>query len=307
MKFCSFAFQGLESYGVALPGDSVLDLRKGGEEFQQRSKGEEFPSSLWRAPDLKSWLAHGPAALEAASALAEEAEGSLAGSPAVVPQSRIRLRAPIPNPSKIVAVGLNYRDHAEEQNAPLPERPLIFAKFPSAVIGPGEEIRIPDISRQVDPEAELCAVVLERGRRFTPEQARGALAFMVGNDVSARDLQYSDKQWVRGKSCDTFAPCGPWLVTAEEVGDPHNLEIQLRVNGELRQSSNTRNLIFNCYDLAAFVSQAITLEVGDILFTGTPGGVGVYRNPPVFLQAGDVVEVRIDKLGVLKNPVVMEE
>ena len=195
-------------------------------------------------------------------------------------------------------------DHAKEQNKPLPEAPLIFAKFPTAIIGPDEPIKIPPISQQVDPEAELCVVMLERGRHFTEESAKRSAGFMIGNDVSARDLQYSDKQWVRGKSCDTFAPCGPSLVTAEEVGNPHDLTIELRINDRIQQSSNTANLIFDSYQLIQYISESITLEVGDIIFTGTPGGVGVFREPQVFLKPGDVVEVRIEKLGRLRNPVV---
>lgn len=146
--------------------------------------------------------------------------------------------------------------------------------------------------------------MLEGGRQFTTDRAKRAAGFMVGNDVSARDIQFSDKQWVRGKSFDTFAPCGPFVVTGEDVGDPHSLDIELKVNDRVQQSSNTRNLIFDCYHLIRFISEAITLEVGDIIFTGTPSGVGVFRDPPVFLKPGDVVEVTIQNLGTLRNSVV---
>ncbi len=146
--------------------------------------------------------------------------------------------------------------------------------------------------------------MLESGKELSPERARQAIAgYTIGNDVSARDLQFSDKQWVRGQSCDTFAPCGPFLVTEDEIGDPHQLDIELRVNGKVQQSSNTGNLIFDCYTLVSYISQTITLHTGDLIFTGTPGGVGVFRKPPVFLEAGDVVEVSIEKIGTLRNPV----
>ena len=234
-------------------------------------------------------------------------EGDLFSSPRetakTIPLADVELLAPI-EPSKVIAVGLNYLDHAKEQKEPVPERPLLFAKFPTAIIGPDEPVKIPPISQKVDPEAELCIVMLKGGRQFSKESAKSAAAFMVGNDVSARDLQFSDKQWVRGKSCDTFAPCGPFIVTMEDVGDPHNLTIELTVNDRVQQSSNTNNLIFDCWHLIEYISQAVTLEIGDIIFTGTPSGVGVFRDPPVFVEPGDVLEVTIEKLGTLRNPVV---
>ena len=225
-------------------------------------------------------------------------------SSGVYPRQKSRILAPIKNPGKVIAVGLNYLDHAKEQRVEIPERPLLFAKFPTSIIGPDEPIKIPSISKQVDPEAELCMVMLERGRGFTEKTAKRAAGFMVGNDVSARDLQYSDKQWVRGKSCDTFAPCGPFVVTGEDAGNPNALDIELKVNDRVQQSSNTRNLIFDCYQLIQFISEAITLEPGDIIFTGTPSGVGVFRDPQIFLKPGDVLEVTIQNLGILRNPVV---
>jgi 2-keto-4-pentenoate hydratase/2-oxohepta-3-ene-1,7-dioic acid hydratase in catechol pathway len=211
---------------------------------------------------------------------------------------------PIPNPGKIIAIGLNYRDHAAEQGTPLPQAPLIFAKFPTAIIGHEGVIKLPAISQKVDVEAELCVVIGKTGRGFSEIEAREMIAgYTIGNDVSARDLQFSDKQWVRGKSCDTFAPCGPFLVTSDEIGDPHNLAIRLELNGRVQQSSNTGEMVFNCYKLVSYISQAITLETGDLIYTGTPAGVGVFRNPPVFLAPGDVVEVTIEKIGTLRNTV----
>jgi len=255
--------------------------------------------------DLKSWLQGGRAAIEDAARIREALlkEGGSGGAGLFALDS-VTLLPPIPNPGKIIAIGLNYRDHAAEQNVPLPAAPLIFAKFPTALIGPGDEIRLPAISQKVDVEAELCVVILGGGKGLTEAQARAAIAgYTVGNDVSARDLQFSDRQWVRGKSCDTFAPCGPFLVTEDEVGDPHNLAIELRLSGERRQSSNTRELIFNCYALVSYISQCITLETGDLIYTGTPSGVGVFSKPPRFLRPGDVVEISIERIGTLRNRV----
>lgn len=306
MKFCSFSAAGKDRFGFQLREGEVVDLI---EAAQALANSGNLPSEYvqyLKAADLKSWLSLGRPAIDAARKIYDRA-GSIEASPGIYKEKSIRFLPPITNPRKIIAIGLNYKDHAEEQNVPLPERPLMFAKFPTTLIGTGQEIRLPAISRQVDPEAELCVVLLENAKGVSEERARQAIAgYMVGNDVSARDLQFSDKQWVRGKSCDTFAPTGPFLATEDEVGDPHNLAIQLSVNGEVRQSSTTRNLIFNSYALVSFISQAITLEAGDIIFTGTPAGVGVFRKPPVFLKPGDVTEVTIEKIGTLRNPVVAD-
>ena len=196
---------------------------------------------------------------------------------------------PIDRPSKIVCVGLNYRDHAEEQGAPLPEAPLLFAKWPNALIGPGEPIVLPAESQQVDYEAELGVVI-------------GAAA----KHVSARDLQFADKQWTRGKSPDTFCPVGPQLVPREQVDDPQALAIRCVVNGETLQDSSTSQMIFSVAEIIAYVSRVITLEPGDLIATGTPAGVGVFRDPKVLLKDGDVVTVDIVGLGALTNPVKRE-
>ena len=207
-------------------------------------------------------------------------------------------------PQKIVCVGLNYRDHAEEQGVELPERPLLFAKWPNTLIVAGEAIRIPSISKNVDYEAELGVVI---GRRASHVSVDDALDFVrgyvVANDVSGRDLQFSDGQWVRGKSLDTFLPVGE-LVSASEVPDPQSLPIRAILNGQTMQDSNTSNQIFGVAEVIAFVSQAITLEPGDLIITGTPAGVGAFRTPPVWLQPGDEITIEIDGLGRLTNPVV---
>ncbi len=207
-------------------------------------------------------------------------------------------------PQKIVCVGLNYRDHAEEQGVELPERPLLFAKWPNTLIASGEPIRIPPISQNVDYEAELGVVIGRRASRVATDDALEFIrGYVVANDVSGRDLQFSDGQWVRGKSLDTFLPLGE-LVPASEVPDPQALPIRAILNGETMQDSNTSNQIFGVAEVVAFVSQGITLEPGDLIITGTPAGVGAFRKPPVWLQPGDEITIEIDGLGSITNPVV---
>jgi 2-keto-4-pentenoate hydratase/2-oxohepta-3-ene-1,7-dioic acid hydratase in catechol pathway len=220
----------------------------------------------------------------------------------------VRLMAPVPRPGKILCIGLNYRDHAQETGAKIPERPILFSKFPTAVIGPGQAIELPRVSDRVDFEAELGVVIGRRCRRVTRERAlECVLGYLNVNDVSARDLQRGDGQWQRGKSCDTFAPMGPWITTSDEIPDPGRLAIRLRLNGQTMQDSSTEQMIFGVPELIAFLSEAITLEPGDVISTGTPPGVGVARKPPVFLGPGDQVEVEVEGLGVLANPVVAAE
>lgn len=225
------------------------------------------------------------------------------------PASSVKLLAPIPDPPKVICIGLNYRDHAAESGAAIPREPVIFSKFATAVIGPGEVIRLPAVSREVDYEAELVLVVGKKGRRLSAAAALDYLAgCTIGHDVSARDwqLKKDGKQWLAGKTFDTFAPTGPALMTMDELGDPHSLSIRLRLNGQTMQDSNTGQMIFRAGELLAYISQVVTLEPGDLIFTGTPSGVGFTRKPPIFLKHGDVVEVEIEKLGVLRNPVEQE-
>ena len=216
--------------------------------------------------------------------------------------------APVPRPGKLICIGLNYRDHAAESNMAIPKQPVVFSKFSTAVIAPGEPVVLPATSEQVDYEAELAVVI---GRRAKNVRAELALDHVLGytcfNDVSARDFQFADGQWQRGKSCDTFAPMGPTIVTADEVADPHHLSIKLILNGQAMQDSNTDRFIFGIPELIEFLSQTITLEPGDVIATGTPPGVGFARKPPVFLKPGDKMEVVIEKVGTLGNPVTAAE
>jgi acylpyruvate hydrolase len=229
------------------------------------------------------------------------------GRPITHPLASTPLLAPVGDPQKIICIGQNYRDHCEEQNQPLPETAIIFSKFPTAIVGPGQPIRLPKLSSQVDYECELAFVIGKRGKHISEADAKGYIAgYMCLNDVSARDIQFSDKQWVRGKTFDTFAPTGPVLVTHDEIADPHDLDISLTLNGNVMQKSNTSNLIFGVYYLVSYLSQVVTLEPGDIVTTGTPGGVGVFRDPQVFLKPGDEVSVTIEGIGTLTNPVMAD-
>lgn len=236
----------------------------------------------------------GPEALEAASGRAA------AGQPA--PAERA---APLTRPSKIVCVGLNYRDHAREAELELPAEPLLFAKFPSTIIGPGEAIAWPEgLTSQVDWEAELAVVVGAALRDADVEECADAVfGYTVANDVSARDLQFGDGQWTRGKSLDGFCPLGPEIVTADEVADPHALAIRTRVNDELVQDSNTSEMVFGIDQILSFCSHAFTLSPGDLVLTGTPAGVGGFQKPARFLDAGDSVEVEVEGIGVLPSPI----
>ena len=216
--------------------------------------------------------------------------------------------APVPRPGKLICIGLNYRDHAAESNMAIPERPVIFSKFPTCVIAPGEPVVIPSTSHQVDYEAELAVVI---GRRAKNVKASRAIDYVLGytafNDVSARDFQFADGQWQRGKSCDTFAPMGQTIVKTDEITDPHKLSIKLVLNGQTMQDSNTDQLIFGVPELIEFLTESITLEPGDVIATGTPPGVGFARKPPVFLKPGDQMEVLIEGMGGLGNPIVAAE
>jgi 2-keto-4-pentenoate hydratase/2-oxohepta-3-ene-1,7-dioic acid hydratase in catechol pathway len=250
---------------------------------------------------LKATLAHSEGLAAAAGALAH----GLSRGPYVTG----KLAAPIGEPGKVICIGLNYRDHAAESGSPIPTEPVVFSKFSQAVIGPEETIVLPRAAHEVDYEAELVVVIGQRGKNIPRDKAGQYVAgYTVGNDVSARDWQKGRPggQWLLGKTPDTFAPTGPWLVTADEIGDPHALRIQLRLNGETMQNSTTKELIFGIDQLIAHISQLVTLQPGDLIFTGTPPGVGAARKPPVFLKPGDRVEVDIEHVGVLKNVVAAE-
>jgi 2-keto-4-pentenoate hydratase/2-oxohepta-3-ene-1,7-dioic acid hydratase in catechol pathway len=292
MRLVSYAGNDPVTRLGALTENGVIDL-------QAAARTRGIPTEFF--VDMTSFLASGePALRESRKLLQGMSQGS------VIPLANVRLRPPVPHPGKIVAVGLNYRDHSMESGAKEPPKwPILFAKFPNSISGPDEPIVMPVGDSQVDYEAELAVVV---GRKAKAIAANNALEYVAGymplNDVSARTWQFGDKQWVRGKSCDTFCPTGPYLTTRDDVPDPHSLSIFARVNGTTLQDSSTSKMIFRVPQLLEFISASITLEPGDIIATGTPDGVGVFRNPPIFLKPGDIVEVEIQNLGVLRNSVV---
>jgi 2-keto-4-pentenoate hydratase/2-oxohepta-3-ene-1,7-dioic acid hydratase in catechol pathway len=283
MKFVTFEHHGHRHAGV-VSGDSVVSLKSAG------------------LPDMISILRGGPEAFKRAElALAKPAaEGTFA-------LSAVKLCAPVPKPTKIVCVGLNYRDHAIESKMDIPTRPTIFSKFNNTVIGSGDNIVIPKNTEKPDYEAEFAFVIGKGGRHIKAEDWREhVFGYMNLNDVSARDVQLATTQWVMGKTFDTFAPMGPWLVSADEIEDPHNLDISITVNGDKLQNSNTRELIFKIPDLVEFLSSIMTLEPGDVVSTGTPSGVGFSYKPPKWLKPGDEVVVRVQGLGELVNTCVAE-
>lgn len=286
VQLVSFGPRGAERPGVLL-GDDVVDLR---------ACDPSLPPT-WRGILAERRLDDARRAID----------GVRPGDARFLPRSGTRLGPPIPDPSKIVCIGLNYADHAAEQNKPLPETPLLFAKAPSALAGTGDPIVLPAIEPRVDIEAELAFVVGRPARHVRAAQAYDYIAgYMCFDDVSGRLAQYDDKQWFRGKSFDTFAPCGPYLLTRDEMPDPHALAIGSRVGDRVMQASSTRQLVHGVPQLLEYITRSMTLVPGDIVATGTPAGVGVFRDPPVFLQAGDVVTVEIERLGALVNPVVAE-
>jgi 2-keto-4-pentenoate hydratase/2-oxohepta-3-ene-1,7-dioic acid hydratase in catechol pathway len=272
------------------------ELRLGGI-IEDRVVDLAVASSGMLPSDMIAFLRAGPPAMTVAQqALAEAGEAG-------VPLSDVTLLAPIPVPPKVVAVGQNYMDHVREQGAEPPKWPIIFTKFSTSVIGPGDTIRWdPALTQQVDYEVELAVVIGQPARRVSEEKALEYVAgYTVCNDVSARDLQFGDGQWVRGKSLDTFCPLGPWLVTRDEIADPQTLAVRTTLNGQVMQASSTAEMIFGVQELIAFASHAFTLLPGDVIVTGTPPGVGVFRDPPVFLNDGDTITVEVEGIGELTN------
>jgi len=243
---------------------------------------------------IRTLLGQGPAGLKAAAAALEKGQ----------PLGDVRLLAPVPKPQKVICIGLNYADHAKESGMEPPPEPVVFNKFQTAVAAHEDEVVVPAISEAVDYEAELVAVIGVGGKNIPESEALNHVAgYTCGNDVSARDWQLNKpgKQWLLGKSFDGFAPFGPYLVTSDEVGDPGNLRISLRLNGETLQDSSTNQLIFGIAELVSYISKVCTLTPGDVIFTGTPPGVGFARKPPVLLKGGEVCEVEIEKVGLLRN------
>jgi 2-keto-4-pentenoate hydratase/2-oxohepta-3-ene-1,7-dioic acid hydratase in catechol pathway len=280
MRMVEFTHLGRTRAGVVLD-DVVIDI-----------------DALGFFRSLREWLAAPP---EISARLAAEVA---AGNGAAYDMADVRLEAPITAPSKIIAIGVNYRDHCREQGIDPPQEPLVFGKFPSTIIGPYDPIAWdPALTRHVDPEVELGVVIGRRCRAVAVDEALAYVAgYTVVNDVSARDLQFGDGQWTRGKSLDTFCPIGPAIVTPDELPDPQALRLRLWVNDRLQQDGTTADMIFSVAQIIAYVSRFATLEPGDLLTTGTPSGVGCFRQPPVYLEPGDVVRCAVDGIGELVNP-----
>ena len=278
MRLVRFGEKGKERPGLLKYG-RIVDLRK---QFQDIPDiGREFFEHGW-LERLRTWKDAGVT-------------------------MEVRLGPPLVNPSKIICLGKNYAEHAKEGGMAVPSAPLLFCKTPNTINGPTDSVLMPAFSGQIDWEVELAVVISKTGKRISKENALDHVAgLMVLNDVSGREAQFGDKQWFRGKSFDTFAPMGPSIVTLDEVGDINNLELEARVNGEIMQQGNTRDLIFDIPTIIEYVSQDITLIPGDIISTGTPSGVGIFRDPPIVLNPGDTVECRISGIGELKNTFMAE-
>lgn len=295
-----------------LGGDIVPGVIAGKHIIDLKAAALAYPGKL-RSPidSILGLIRQGERALEDVRALAEDFSPAPVGRSGSIPdgvlleRSGVKFAAPILAPQKIIGVGLNYRDHCEENNLEPPPSPITFAKYPSAIIGPDEPIMLhPEDTRQVDYEAEFAVVIGKEARRVPEHQAMDYVAgYTIVNDVSARDIQFAEKQWVRAKSLDTFCPLGPAIVTKDEIPDPHSLDIRCLVNGTLVQHSNTKHLLFGVTSLVSFLSRSITLLPGDIISTGTPAGVGYYRKPQLFLRSGDTVQAEVERIGILRNPV----
>jgi 2-keto-4-pentenoate hydratase/2-oxohepta-3-ene-1,7-dioic acid hydratase in catechol pathway len=291
LKLTRFAAEGKESYGVQVDENQILDLHA--------------LSQLMKRPlssSLDTLIQSGEKARRDLENLIKEAQDKNKAQ-ALVPIRRARLLAPLANPPKIVCLGLNYRDHIAEQNAATPDDLVIFMKPRTAIIGPDDLIIKPPFVSKLDYEAELAVIIGKKGRNISKEEAKQHIfGYTCFNDVSARDIQFKDKQWTRGKSFDTFAPIGPCITTADQIGDPTNLRVRTRVNSATRQDSTTRNMVFDVYEIVHRLSQVMTLEPCDIIATGTPAGVGFAMKPePQFLNVDDVVEIEIENIGLLRN------
>jgi 2-keto-4-pentenoate hydratase/2-oxohepta-3-ene-1,7-dioic acid hydratase in catechol pathway len=318
MKLVNFELEGEPCLGV-VKGDVIVNLAVAFKlvldravKFAEGSPQSEARHRVLQAGQLpqdmiqllrqdESWLMALDALL---SGVVDYFQGDRGREHLFTPVEAARLRAPIPRPGKIVCVGRNYAEHAREFGGEVPAQPIFFLKSNNTICGPGEPVMLPPNSRQVDYEAELAVIIGKSGKNIPEAEAYEHVAgYTIMNDVTARDMQAQDKQWFRGKSCDTFAPTGPWIVTRNEIPDPHSLRISLTLNGRTMQDSNTRNMIFRVSYLVSYLSQSLTWETGDILSTGTPEGVGAQRTPPVFLRPGDTVSVTVERIGTLTNPV----
>lgn len=312
VKLITFVENGLERIG-AIEGEKVVDLNRATQEFL-KSEGKLRFKQLAEAyvpQDMQGFLAGGEESLTyAKNAISFALQALESDVQLVYDKATVKVGPPITNPNKIICVGHNYREHILEMGRELPSHPVIFAKFSNTLIGPNEDIPFYPISDQLDYEAEFTFIIGKRAKNVKEEDALDYVAgYTIANDVTYRDIQRRTLQWLQGKTVDETAPMGPYLLTTDELPDPSGLEIVLTVNGEERQRSNTSNLVFTVQKMVAFLSELMTLEPGDVVLTGTPGGVGVARNPQLFLKEDDVVRVEVEKIGYIENKVksVVEE
>jgi len=300
MRLVTYSRMGVPSIGVELD-EGILDIPDAASHFGRKYhiRGHSFPTTML---DLLQW----PAGVDVVRQIVERYEKTPKGERLMThPVNSGTFEAPISRPGKIVALGKNYLDHIEETGSNVPEFPVIFTKFPSSVIGPDDSIVIPKVSSQIDWEVELGIVIGKSCKDVAEGKSLDYIAgYTVINDVSARDLQMNDGQWVRGKSLDTFCPMGPCIVTRDELGDASGLKMHTKVNGVIKQDSSTSSLIYNVIQIVSFLSKSFILEPGDVIATGTPSGVGFVRNPPEFLKPGDQVELFIEGIGYLRNSVI---
>ncbi|WHY78570.1 fumarylacetoacetate hydrolase family protein [Neobacillus sp. WH10] len=305
MKLVTFTHNG-ESRIAAIENRKLIDLHAA---FKTKltSEGKLRAAQIAEAfvpKDMNGFLQGGTESLKLAKEAIAYALKNESSVQLIFEEDEVKMEAPVPSPGKIVCVGHNYREHILEMKRELPPYPLVFAKFANTVIGPQDDIPFYPISEQLDYEAEFAFVIGKRARNVTQEDALDYVAgYTIVNDVTYRDIQRRTLQWLQGKTVDGSAPMGPWLMTADELTDPSGLDIVLTVNGEKRQHSNTANLVFSVQYLVEFLSELMTLEPGDVILTGTPGGVGVAQNPQKFLKDGDLVRIEVDQVGVLENRV----
>jgi len=305
MKLCQFksANSDQQRLGLLIGDDVVCDVAELARTI--KSAGGAPADWLLQVNSTLGVIQRGPSGAKEIASLLDGSQ-SRSGSGETVGYSLDSIEfLPAVNPAKILAIGRNYADHAAEGGADLPKAPLLFNKLPNALNAHNAPIVLPSISEQVDYEAELAVVIGQTAKRVSEAAALDHIfGYSLIDDVSARDLQFGDGQWTRGKSLDTFAPLGPFITTRDEIEDVQALKIEGVLNGQVMQSSNTSKMIFKVAYLVSYLSQGITLEPGDIIATGTPDGVGIFRKPPIVLKDGDVFEVKIEKLGTLRNPVV---
>lgn len=302
MKLVTFQHLSGTQIGI-IQNEQVLNLTALSKQYQTVHTDEEMPAISFSG-DLKRFIEQGESALRHTAKLIDFYHAKGENQKFARPLDATTIVAPLSEPEKLICVGLNYLDHVKETGMEAPKSPVIFSKYANAIIGDGQSIELPVNSDQVDFEAELAIVIGKEAKRVPEEEAYECVfGYTIMNDVSARDLQFADGQWVRGKTADTFAPIGPCIVTKDEIQDPHSLDISLTLNGETMQQSNTRNLIFKIPFIISFLSQSMTLKPGDIIATGTPPGVGMGREPKIWLKRGDNLTITIEKIGTLSNVV----